>query len=84
MAKAIGDDNIAKILTTIRQQHERDRAVAAMFRDGQAADAVKALEEDGRFHLVAGGREADRGADRQALAHDDRSQHKPILTIRCW
>ena len=29
-----------------------------MFRDGQAAEAVKALEEDGRFHLVAGGREA--------------------------
>ena len=29
-----------------------------MFRNGQAADAVKALEEDGRFHLVAGGREA--------------------------
>jgi len=58
MVKAIGDENIAKILTTVRQQHERDRAVAGMFRDGQAADAVKALEEDGRFHLVAGGREA--------------------------
>jgi hypothetical protein len=29
-----------------------------MFRNGQAADAVKALEEDGRFHLVAGGRDA--------------------------
>ena len=58
MAKAIGDDNIPKYLTTIRQQYERDREVATMFRNGQAADAVKALEEDGRFHLVAGGREA--------------------------
>jgi len=55
MVKAIGDANIAKILTTVRQQHEHDRAVAGMFRDGQAADAVKALEEVGRFHLVAGG-----------------------------
>lgn len=55
MAHAIGDANIPKVLTTIRQQHERDRAVATLWRDGQAADAIQALDQDGRFHLVAGG-----------------------------
>jgi hypothetical protein len=54
MAKAIGDTNIPKILSTIRQRSERDREVATMFRDGQAADGIAALQEDGRFHLVAG------------------------------
>ena len=58
MAKAIGDENIPKLLTTIRQKSEHDRAVATMFRDGQAADGIAELQKDGRFHLVAGGREA--------------------------
>jgi TrwC relaxase/AAA domain len=58
MAKAIGDDNIPKLLTTIRQKTERDIQVATMFRDGQAAEGLAALKEDGRFHLVPGGTDA--------------------------
>ncbi len=54
MAKAIGDEAIPKLLTTIRQKTTRDREVATMFRDGQAADGIAALQEDKRFHLVAG------------------------------
>ena len=58
MAKAVGDENIPQLLTTIRQRDERGRAVATMFRDGQAADGIAALREDGRFHPVAGARGA--------------------------
>ena len=55
LAKAIGDEAIPKLLTSIRQRTARGREVAAMFRDGQAVEAVSAMREDGQVHLVAGG-----------------------------
>ena len=55
LAKAIGDEAIPKLLTSIRQQTARGREVAAMFRDGRAVEAVSAMREDGQVHLVAGG-----------------------------
>jgi hypothetical protein len=55
LAKAIGDEAIPKLLTSIRQQTARGREVAAMFRDGRAVEAVAAMREDGQVHLVAGG-----------------------------
>jgi hypothetical protein len=53
-AKAIGDEAIPKLLSTIRQRTERGREVATMFREGRAADGIAAMREDGSFHLVAG------------------------------
>jgi HEPN domain-containing protein len=58
MAATIGDENIPKLLSTIRQRTERGREVTTMFRDGRAAEGIAALTEDGKFHLVAGGTEA--------------------------
>ena len=55
LAKAIGDEAIPKLLTSIRQQTARGREVAAMFRDGRAVEAVAAMREDDQVHLVAGG-----------------------------
>ena len=55
LAKAIGDEAIPKLLTSIRQQTARGREVAALFRDGRAVEAVSAMREDGQVHLVAGG-----------------------------
>ena len=55
LAKAIGDEAIPKLLTSIRQQTARGRAVAAMFRDGRAVEAIAVMREDGQIHLVAGG-----------------------------
>ena len=57
IARAIGDENIPKLLTSIRQQTERGREVAAMFRDGRAAEGLSAMQDDGRMHLVAGNTE---------------------------
>ena len=58
LARTIGDEAIPKLLTSIRQKDERDREIALMFRNGQAADGIKALNEQNRFHLVAGGTDA--------------------------
>jgi hypothetical protein len=58
VARAIGDDRISKIMTTVRQKNDRDKDVALMWRDGRAAEAIEALQQDGRFHLVAGGPDA--------------------------
>jgi TrwC relaxase/AAA domain len=55
LAKAIGDEAIPKLLTSIRQQTARGREVAALFRDGRAVEAVAAMREDDQVHLVAGG-----------------------------
>jgi hypothetical protein len=55
LAKAIGDEAIPKLLTSIRQQTARGREVAALFREGRAVEAVAAMREDDRVHLVAGG-----------------------------
>ena len=55
MMRTIGDENIAKILTTIRQQDERDREIATMFRSGHAEDGIAALTKRDRFHLIPGG-----------------------------
>jgi ATP-dependent exoDNAse (exonuclease V) alpha subunit len=58
VARAIGDDRISKIMTTVRQRDDHDKAVALMWRAGRADEAIAALESDGRFHLVAGGPDA--------------------------
>jgi len=58
VARAIGDESISKILTTIRQKDDRDKDVALMWRSGDAEGAIRALQQDGRFHLTAGGPEA--------------------------
>ena len=58
IAKAIGDDQIPKLLTSIRQATARGREIVAMFRDGNAEEGLRAMINDGQVHIVAGG--ADR------------------------
>ena len=53
--KALGDEAIPEILTTIRQQTERERDIAGLFREGKAALALGMKREDGTAELVAGG-----------------------------
>jgi hypothetical protein len=55
LAKAIGDEAIPKLLTSIRQQTARGREIAALLREGRAVEAVSAMRKDGQIHLVAGG-----------------------------
>lgn len=63
--KALGDEQVPEILTTVRQQTERERDIAGLFRDGKAGFAIAMKREDGTAELVPGGyREA---AERTAV-----------------
>ena len=54
LRRALGPNAIPEILTTVRQQTERERAASLLFRDGQAAEALALKREDGTARLVAG------------------------------
>ena len=58
LARTIGDEHIPKLLSSIRQKDEQDRAIALKFRSGDAADGIAALDGLKRFHLIAGGTDA--------------------------
>ena len=51
-------DKVPKILTSIRQETDREREISRLFRDGKAGDAIRMKLEDGTAELVAGGRAA--------------------------
>jgi ATP-dependent exoDNAse (exonuclease V) alpha subunit len=58
LRKAVGDDVIPQILTSIRQKTEREREIASLFRVGRASEALEMKQQDGTAELVAGGRQA--------------------------
>ena len=58
LRKAIGEEAIPEILTSIRQKTEREREIASLFRAGRAAEALEMKQQDGTAELVAGGRQA--------------------------
>ena len=53
--KALGEQKVPEILTTVRQQIERERDIAGLFRDGKAGLALGMKREDGTVELVPGG-----------------------------
>jgi phage/plasmid primase-like uncharacterized protein len=65
LRRALGEERIPMLLETIRQDKEREQEIAGMWRNGQAAEAIKAKRADGTAELVPGGyREAvERVAD---------------------
>jgi ATP-dependent exoDNAse (exonuclease V) alpha subunit len=58
LRKAIGEEAIPEILTSIRQKTEREREITSLFRAGRAAEALEMKQHDGTAELVAGGRQA--------------------------
>ena len=55
LRKAIGEDRIPELLTTVRQKSEEERRIANLFREGKAGEAIAAKRENGTAELVAGG-----------------------------
>jgi hypothetical protein len=53
--KALGEEKVPEILTTVRQQTERERDIAGAFRVGRATEAINMKREDGTVELVPGG-----------------------------
>jgi hypothetical protein len=77
LRRALGEETIPALLTTVRQNTERERETSLLFREGQAAEALARKREDGTALLVPGGyREAVERvaalwqARREAHAHD--------------
>jgi hypothetical protein len=56
LRKAVGEEAIPEILTSIRQKTEREREITGLFRAGRAAEALEMKQQDGTAELVAGGR----------------------------
>jgi phage/plasmid primase-like uncharacterized protein len=55
LRQALGEERIPQVLTTIRQDKERERAIAGLFRNGKAAEAIAAKRADSTAELVPGG-----------------------------
>ena len=53
--RALGSERVPVILTTLRQQTERERQIVGLFRDGRAAEALGMKRADGTAEMVAGG-----------------------------
>lgn len=76
LREALGEERIPEILSTIRQQSEREREIAGLFRKGEVAQAVAAKREDGTAELVEGGyrqaveRVADLWEERHRATHN--------------
>ena len=76
LRQALGSERIPEILSTVRQQTEEERRIAALFRDGKAPEAIAAKRDAGTAELVPGGyqaaveRVADLYAERRAATHN--------------
>ncbi len=61
LRRALGEASVPVLDSTVRQLRERDRQTTLLFREGNAAEGITRLREDGHAVLVQGGR-------RQAIA----------------
>jgi hypothetical protein len=74
LRRALGEEAIPELLTTVRQNTERERETSLLFREGAAAEALARKREDGTALLVPGGyREAV--AQVAALWQERRAAH---------
>jgi hypothetical protein len=54
LRRALGEETIPEILTTLRQHSERERATTLLFREARAGEALDIKREDGTARLIAG------------------------------
>jgi len=55
LRRELGPEAVPEILTSIRQESERERETALMFRDGRAAEALALKRTDQTARLAPGG-----------------------------
>ena len=55
--RALGAEQIPEIMTTRRQQTEREQKIAGLFREGRAAEALEMKRSDGTAEMAFGGYE---------------------------
>jgi conjugative relaxase-like TrwC/TraI family protein len=52
--RALGAEQVPEILTTLRQQTEREREIVGLFREGRAAEALTMKRSDGTAEMTPG------------------------------
>jgi hypothetical protein len=55
--RALGPDQVPEILTTRRQQTEREREIVGLFREGRSGEALDMKRADGTAEMTFGGRD---------------------------
>jgi hypothetical protein len=79
LRRALGADAIPEVFTTVRQQTEREREIAGMFRNGEVGKAIAAKRHDGTAELVEGGyHDAVR---RVAALYREQREAAPDMTV---
>ena len=79
LRKALGTDQVPELLTTVRQQSERERETTLLFREGKAGAALARKDEDSTLALAPGGyrdavrRVAELWSERQQANATDKS-----------
>lgn len=58
LRRALGADALPELLTSVRQQSERERTTALMLRDGNTREALQRKREDQTLLMASGDREA--------------------------
>lgn len=72
LRKAIGEERIPELLSTVRQKSEEERRIANLFREGKAGETIAAKRANGTAELAPGGyREA---VERVAALYAERRQ----------
>jgi hypothetical protein len=70
--RALGAEQIPEIITTVRQQSEREKTITGLFREGRAAEALDMKRADGTAELATGG--YDGAVARVAQLYQERLQ----------
>lgn len=72
-------DKVPEILTSVRQDTEREREISGLFREGKAGEAIAMKLQDGTAELVAGGRAPT--IRKIAATWQDRTEADPTLQM---
>ena len=79
--RALGAEQVPEILTTLRQQTEREREIVGLFREGRAAEALDMKRADRTAEMVPGGYSAT--VERVATLYAERLRetgHAPTIS----
>lgn len=54
LERALGEEAVPRILTTVRQKTDREKEIVTLFRNGKADEALTEKMKDGHVHIVPG------------------------------
>lgn len=80
MRRALPKSALPELLRTVRQDWERDRKIAGLFREGRAAGALKMKRDDGTALLVGG--DQDQVVEAIADLYIERRDHLRVAGSR--